>query len=62
VALVFGVAEGGRSAGTAILLAAAFAGVGVLASLSRLFDFVRFDRPDRQAARAGPRGLHEPAE
>jgi DHA2 family multidrug resistance protein-like MFS transporter len=62
VALVFGVAEGGHSAGLAILLAAGFAGAGVLASLSRLFDFVRFDRPEHHPGRATPRGLHEPAE
>src|SRR5438105_11010186 len=37
VALVFGVAEAGHSAGTAILLAAGFAAAGVVASLTRLF-------------------------
>ena len=35
VALVFGVAEGGHSAGTAILFAAGFGAIGALASLSR---------------------------
>jgi DHA2 family multidrug resistance protein-like MFS transporter len=58
VALVFGVAEGGHSAGLAILLAAGFAAAGVLASLSRLFEFVRIEQPKR----ATPGGLHEPAE
>ncbi|MBV9861907.1 MAG: MFS transporter [Alphaproteobacteria bacterium] len=41
VALVFGLSRGGHSAGTAIMLAACFAGAGMLASLTRLFDFVR---------------------
>jgi MFS transporter, DHA2 family, multidrug resistance protein len=58
VALVFGVAAGGHSAGTAIVLAACFAAAGALASLSRLFEFVRIE----QAAPAAPRVLHEPAE
>jgi DHA2 family multidrug resistance protein-like MFS transporter len=62
VALVFGLADGGHSAGTAILLAACFAVVGAAASLTRLFEFVRIEQPARQPARAEPRGLHEPAE
>jgi MFS transporter, DHA2 family, multidrug resistance protein len=62
VALVFGLAEGGHSAGTAVLLAACFAAVGALASLTRLFDFVRIEPPVRQPTRAEPHGLHEPAE
>jgi hypothetical protein len=33
-----------------------------LASLSRLFDFVRVESPERQPARATPHGMHEPAE
>jgi MFS transporter, DHA2 family, multidrug resistance protein len=58
VALVFGVAAGGHSAGTAIVLAACFAAAGALASLSRLFEFVRIEQPPA----APPRAMHEPAE
>src|SRR5204863_10143407 len=38
VALVFGVTGGGQGATTAIVLAAGFAGIAVLASLTRLFE------------------------
>jgi MFS transporter, DHA2 family, multidrug resistance protein len=62
VALVFGLAEGGHSAGIAIVLAACFAAAGALASLTRLFDFVRIDQPARRPARAEPHGFREPAE
>ena len=40
VALVFGLA-GGHGAKTTIILAAGFAAMGTLTSLSRMFDFVR---------------------
>ena len=62
VALVFGLAEGGHSAGTAILLAACFAAIGAAASLTRLFDFVRLEQATRQSARTASEGLHQPAE
>jgi DHA2 family multidrug resistance protein-like MFS transporter len=62
VALVFGLAEGGHSAGTAIMLAAGFAGAGALVSLSRLFDFVRIEQPARQPGHPAPDAIHEPAE
>src|SRR5207237_8986133 len=45
VALVFGVTGGGQGATTAIVLAAGFAGIAVLASLTRLFEFVRIPPP-----------------
>jgi MFS transporter, DHA2 family, multidrug resistance protein len=62
VALIFGVAQGGHSAGTAILFAAGFGAIGALASLSRLFDFVRIEASPRQPSRRAPEGLRQPAE
>lgn len=63
VALVFGATGGTQGATVAIGLAAGFAGIGVLASLSRLLPATRRARPT-QAPRAMPAGaeLHEPAE
>ena len=60
VALVFGAAGGTQAASTAILIAAGFAGIGVLASLSRLSNAVR--NPRRALALPDPAGLREPAE
>jgi len=64
VALVFGATGGTHGARMAILLAAAFAGAGVLASLSRLLDGVRRPRPAATASGRlpGGAGLREPAE
>jgi MFS transporter, DHA2 family, multidrug resistance protein len=59
VALVFGLTGGGQGATIAIWLAAGFAGIAVLASLTRLFEFVRIGPPPQQR---GAAGLHEPAE
>ena len=59
VALVFGVTGGGRGATTAIFIAAGFAGIAVLASLMRLFEFVRISPPPQPR---GATSLHEPAE
>jgi DHA2 family multidrug resistance protein-like MFS transporter len=59
VALVFGVTGGGHGATIAIWLAAGFAGIAVLASLTRLFEFVRLAPPPQSSNAAG---LHEPAE
>jgi len=59
VALVFGVTGGGHGAAVAIWLAAGFAGIAVLASLTRLFEFVRL-APSPQPR--GAPGLQEPAE
>ena len=60
VALIFGLAHagGGHGATIAILIAAGFAGAGVLTSLSRLADFSRMVARDRAAGTA----LREPAE
>jgi DHA2 family multidrug resistance protein-like MFS transporter len=64
VALVFAASGGTHGATGAILLAAGFAGAGVLASLSRLLDVVRSPRTPSVAAASLPRGaaVHEPAE
>jgi len=59
VALVFGVTGGGQGATIAIMLAAGFAGIAVLASLARLFEFVRLAPPPQSRSAAA---LHEPAE
>jgi DHA2 family multidrug resistance protein-like MFS transporter len=61
VALVFGVAGGGHGAATAILIAAGFAAIAVIASLTRLFEFVRLP-PAPQPHSAAAAGLHEPAD
>jgi len=61
VALVFGVAGGGHGAATAILIAAGFAAIAVIASLTRLFEFVRLPPAPQPHSAAGAR-LHEPAE
>ena len=60
VALIFGLAHagGGHGATIAILIAAGFAGAGVLVSLSRLADFSKLVARDRTAATE----LREPAE
>jgi DHA2 family multidrug resistance protein-like MFS transporter len=59
VALVFGVTGGGQGSTIAIMLAAGFAGIAVLASLTRMFEFVRLPPPPQPR---GAAGLHEPAE
>jgi len=59
---VFGVTGGGQGAATAILIAAGFAAVAVIASLTRLFEFVRLAPPPQHAAAAPAASLHEPAE
>ena len=61
VALVFGLAQsrGGHGAPTAIWLAAGFAGIAVLTSLTRLFDVVRIAPPTVRPAHGE---AHEPAE
>ena len=59
VALIFGLAQqpgGSHGATAAILIAAGFAGAGVLASLSRLADF------SQMTARGRAAELREPAE
>jgi len=61
VALVFGVTGGGQGAATAILIAG-FASIAVIASLTRLFEFVRLAPPPQHAATAPAPSLHEPAE
>ena len=63
VALVFGAAGGTHGATAAIVLASGFAGVGVLASLSRLLSVVRYPRPAPEVrGQPGGAGLREPAE
>jgi len=56
------VAGGGHGAATAILIAAGFAAVAVVASLTRLFDFVRVDTVAPRPASREPAALREPAE
>src|SRR5580658_4814115 len=48
VALVFGLSSSGHGALTALVLAACFAGVATLVSLSRLFEFVRPPAPEQK--------------
>jgi MFS transporter, DHA2 family, multidrug resistance protein len=63
VALVFGAAGGTQGSTVAIGLAAAFAMVGVLTSVTRLFDRMRGARPAAPIRRAPePTGVREPAE
>ena len=61
VALVFGIAtrSGANGASVAILIAAGFAGAGVVASLCRLADFSQMTARERRTAAAA---LREPAE
>ena len=61
VALVFGYAgpAGGASPTVAILLAALFAAIAAVASLSRLFGFVRRPRPSRKPELALPKAADE---
>jgi len=58
VALVFGLSVGGGGARFALVLAAGFAAAAVLASVSRMFEFVRAPRaepePSRPADARGP--------
>jgi MFS transporter, DHA2 family, multidrug resistance protein len=54
VALVFGVSVGGHGAVTALLLAACFAAVATVVSLTRQFDFVRARRPEREPGATEP--------
>jgi DHA2 family multidrug resistance protein-like MFS transporter len=61
VALVFGLTGGGHGAASAILVAAAFAGIGTLTSLSRMANAVR-SPAERPAAIARPAGFRGPAE
>ena len=56
VALVFGVSLGGRGALTALVLAACFAAVATVVSLTRQFDFVRAGRLEHEP------GVTEPAD
>ena len=53
---------GGHGAATAILIAAGFAGIAVVASLTRLFDFVRVETVMPPTAPREPTALREPAE
>ena len=63
VALVFGATGGTQGATVAIALAAGFAGAGALASLSRLFRWVRVSqRPAHAAPPVGGAELRGPAE
>jgi MFS transporter, DHA2 family, multidrug resistance protein len=68
VALVFGATGGTHGAAVAITIAAGFAAVGVLVSLTRLFRRVRAVPPPAVSVRGERRighsggGLHEPAE
>jgi hypothetical protein len=54
VALVFGVSVGGHGAVTALVLAACFAAVATVVSLTRQFDFVRARRPEREPGATEP--------
>jgi len=56
VALVFSVSAGGRGALTALVLAACFAAVATVVSVTRQFDFVRAGRPEHEP------GVTEPAD
>jgi DHA2 family multidrug resistance protein-like MFS transporter len=51
VALVFGVSGGGRGAVTALELASGFAAIAAVVSVTRQFDFMRGDRPNREPRR-----------
>jgi hypothetical protein len=64
VALVFGATGGTHSATGAILVASGFAGIGMLASLSRLSNAVRRPPSLSSAVRSLPGGTaaREPAE
>ena len=53
-ALVFGVSVGGHGAVTALVLAACFAAVATVVSLTRQFDFVRGRRPEREPGATEP--------
>ena len=55
VALVFGVSAGGHGAVTALVLAACFAAVATVVSLTRQFDFARARRPEREPGATEPR-------
>ena len=61
VALVFGYAgpAGGPSPTVAILLAAGFAAIAAVASISRMLGFVRRPRPSRTPAAALPKAVSE---
>jgi DHA2 family multidrug resistance protein-like MFS transporter len=63
VALVFGYAgpSGGASPTFAILLAAGFSALAAIASIFRLFNFVRVARPPRRLGSAGPVEPHDRA-
>jgi DHA2 family multidrug resistance protein-like MFS transporter len=63
VALVFGASGGTHGAISAILVAAGFAGIGVLASLSRLSNAVRHPRtPPATRSLSDGAAAREPAE
>jgi len=61
VALVFGLSVGGRGALTALVLAACFAAVATVVSLTRQFDFVRAGRPEREPSATEPVDAPGPA-
>ncbi|TMJ44323.1 MAG: MFS transporter [Alphaproteobacteria bacterium] len=61
VALVFGVSVGGRGALTALVLAACFAAVATVVSLTRQFDFVRAGRPEHEPSVTEPADAPGPA-
>jgi len=62
VALVFALAQGGHGAATAILIAAGFTGIAIIASLSRMADFVRVPRADVVRTSSAAAEYREPAE
>ncbi|HEX3862185.1 MAG TPA: MFS transporter [Stellaceae bacterium] len=59
VALVFGFSGSGHGSATAILVAAGFAAIAMLTSVTRLFDAVRTPRPTAPPAGDGLRGPAE---
>jgi MFS transporter, DHA2 family, multidrug resistance protein len=61
VALVFGLSVGGRGALTALVLAACFAAVATVVSLTRQFDFVRAGRPEHEPSATEPVDAAGPA-
>src|SRR5271156_93764 len=61
VALVFGISVSGRGAVTALVLAACFAAAATGVSMTRQFDFVRADRPERKPGATKPAEALGPA-
>jgi DHA2 family multidrug resistance protein-like MFS transporter len=62
VALVFGLGTGGASARIALVLAAGFTAIGILTSLSRMFEFVRAPSAEAESGAARPADAGGPAE